>query len=79
MSGFEFVGWARLCAHAVRTYNNVGTKTCPPYLLHRHSRAGGNPARINILRSSRNSNVAPLRGRFFNQLDSRLRGNDETP
>jgi hypothetical protein len=62
----------------------------------RHSRAGGNPARINIPRSGQNLNVDPLmeqlairlswqntpakslviRGRFFNQLDSRLRGND---
>jgi len=43
----------------------------------RHSRAGGNPAETNILRSRQSGKVVPLRGGFFNYLDSRLRGNDE--
>jgi hypothetical protein len=42
----------------------------------RHSRAGGNPAKTNILRSRQNQNVVPLCGKLSNQLDSRLRGND---
>ena len=42
----------------------------------RHSRAGRNPARINTPHSGQNRGVVPLRGRFFNYLDSRLRGND---
>jgi hypothetical protein len=44
--------------------------------LARHSRAGGNPARANIPQSGQSHDVVPLRGRFFNHLDSRLRGND---
>ena len=44
----------------------------------RHSRAGGNPAIKNILRSSLSLDVVPLCGSFASQLDSRLRGNDET-
>jgi len=55
----------------------------------RHSRAGGNPAKTYIPRSGQNEQLAagfevlpnrdvvPLRGEFFNHLDSRLRGNDE--
>jgi len=57
-------------------------------LLARHSRAGGNPARINIPRSGQNEplsasfeerpnrDVVSLRERFIKHLDSRLRGND---
>jgi hypothetical protein len=38
--------------------------------------SGGNPAVTNIPRSGQNCDVVPLCGRFFNDLDSRLRGND---
>jgi dipeptidyl aminopeptidase/acylaminoacyl peptidase len=42
----------------------------------RHSRESGNPAINSSPRSGQNRNVVPLRGKFFDYLDSRLRGND---
>ena len=42
----------------------------------RHSRESGNPAKIKVPRSGQNNDVDPLSREFFNQLDSRLRGND---
>jgi len=44
--------------------------------LARHSRAGENPARINIPRSGQNHDVVSLRVILFYHLDSRLRGID---
>lgn len=48
----------------------------PNYPLAPHSPAGWNPARTNIPQSGQNRDVAPLHGKLFNHLDSRLLGND---
>jgi hypothetical protein len=47
----------------------------PISLSGRHSRAGGNPAKKYSPRSGRHD-VALLRRKLLNHLDSRLRGND---